>query len=255
MIFLFTLGCIFVVAAPPAAAQSAAPEYHLSPVHRARIQAALGEGVSWLVEHRRDDGAFQSRGRHAVPPLPLTAMALWALSTASDSVAEIRARSDTAAAAAASYLLSFQQGDGGIYDPAAGLVRYTAAISRQALEAWNRKRPDPRVNAALERLNLFVYRHRELESVREEELRPAPGTTTTAIDKLRQRKDLTPNLSEAVELLWRARRKPTGRQHQARRARQIVHRLHQALAKRVRPGQHGAIVVLQRAGHDLRRRG
>ena len=103
---------------------------HLDAALQARLEESLVSAAGWIASHQDTDGAFRSSARGGVPPVPLTAMALWAMTEVGD------AGSATACRAAARFLVSQQQPDGGIYDPARGLVNYTTAIARQGLERW-----------------------------------------------------------------------------------------------------------------------
>ncbi len=188
---------------PPAATEA----FHLDAETRARIQKALDRAADRLVrEQDAATGRFRSPKEGGVPPVPLTAMALWALSEAGDAP-EHRA----AGAKAAAYLLGFRQPDGGIYDPAGGLVRYTASITRRALEAWTARHPDPSLRKVLDGLNLFAYRNLELESLEEERARPSPGVNAKAVERLRGRADLSPEVKKALDFLWNSKEKPAGR--------------------------------------------
>jgi len=175
--------------------------YHLSEDDRAHIQTAIDSAAKWLVKHQQPNGAFQSTKENGAPALALTGMALWALSQ-SEVVPQ-------ACDAAAAHLLSFQQEDGGIYDPTQGFVRYTAAVARQGLQTWAQHRNEPSVQEALEQLNLFVYRHQSLESLADAEKRAAPGQITAEVEQMLQRDDLSPDIRKALEFLMAARRKAT----------------------------------------------
>jgi len=200
------------------------PSYHLPPAERTSVQDALDRAAKWLIAQQRPSGAFGSpaTGGSRVPELPLTAMALWALAGAAEDD-----RHDAVCSAAARALLSKQQADGGIYEPRAGLVRYTAAVASRALRAWRDTllaRGDPeaaarrlkadfgeRHEASLQRLSLFVYRNRDLESYEEARARTPPGETAAAVEKLRAREDLPANVRRAVDFLRRSSRDPTDR--------------------------------------------
>ncbi len=202
-----------LVGQAPAAAggggNSAAKEeaFHLDAETRGRIQKSLDRAAGRLIrEQDAATGRFRSPKQGGVPPVPLTAMALWALSEAGDGPEH-----GAAGARAAEFLLSFRQPDGGVYDPKGGLVRYTASIARRALEAWTARHPDPALRKPLDELNLFAYRNHELESLEEEKARPSPGVNTQAVERLRGRADLSPELKKALDFLWSSKEKPTDR--------------------------------------------
>ncbi len=170
--------------------------YHLEPPRRARIQEAVDKAASWIVLHQSEDGAIRSEKVDGVPALPLTAMALWALS-------ELGERPDLEAScsAAASYLLSFQQSDGGIYAPSGALVYSTSAIARQGLQNWLSRRPDTTLRSAVSRLNLFLEQRRLVQSVEPPKPKPAASRRGKEVEALLRRKDLPQDLGRALEFL------------------------------------------------------
>lgn len=95
-------------------------------------EAAITQGIAWLVAHQADDGSFSQ------PQFPgLSALALWAVAGSTDPAhaAAIQRGGD--------FLLASVQPDGGIYTPipgrrGGGLGTYNTAISLTALAATGR---------------------------------------------------------------------------------------------------------------------
>lgn len=178
---------------------------HLDPQTYRQVESALVEGRTALLKLQKADGSFGGED-YQVPAIPRTALVLWALCESDQSQ---RARVECKAAL--QYLLSFEQSDGGIYDPELGLVRYTAGVVRQALEAYDHRYPDPALTPVIERLNLFVYQNRDPESLEETKRRVPPGEANAKVDEVLRREDVSSDVRNALEFLRKAREKPTDR--------------------------------------------
>jgi squalene-hopene/tetraprenyl-beta-curcumene cyclase len=100
----------------------------LDDAHRQQAQKLIDGGVKWLVAHREDDGAW-SLGQGAAKPA-VTAMVLKALVQHGDYGTDHPAVQE-----GFRRLLSYQQADGGIYDPKQGQENYTTAVAVMALVA------------------------------------------------------------------------------------------------------------------------
>ena len=177
----------------------------------AREQLAIERGLAYLTTRIGDGGALRPAHARGVPALPLSAMGLWAFSRA-DPDGRLAVSRDAVAA----YVIRHRQEDGGVYDPERGLVRFTAAVALEALRSWRgRSRGDsldtprdPSLDSTIDALALFAYRHRELESFRQESMRPASGVTARRVDELLARGDHPRDVARALEFLSATGRSP-----------------------------------------------
>lgn len=186
----------------------AEPAYWLGTASRERVVGAIARGTEWILRHQQEDGSFRAPSERSVPPVALTSMVLWALTEA---IPPGSKEKELELERAARYLLSHQHADGGIYQAERGLSRYTSLVARQALRAWKSRTSTRGIDGALERLDLFVYRNRAVESIVDEERRPSPGVQLARIRRLESGEDLPENVDRALAFLVKARRKPTDR--------------------------------------------
>lgn len=122
------LGVLAVGGAEPAA-QPAAPDAGIPPELAASIRAAIGQGLDWLAEQQREDGAWSNPAFPALTALPLEAF-----------LGASHARKKEITDKAIGYILSMVQDDGGIYRKSiipgrGGLSNYNTALCMTALHA------------------------------------------------------------------------------------------------------------------------
>ncbi len=167
--------------------------YHLDPNERAAIDAAIQRGSSWLLARQGKDGTFLPGSQESPCPLPLTAMALWALAEAAPSEVCM----DQAISAALETLLRHRQPAGGIYDPACGLSVYSSGVASQALRACLGRQETPGARNALVEVEAFLARRSSPESM--VDARAAPLTSLDALAVARTLEDQRVGLSSAQQ--------------------------------------------------------
>lgn len=99
---------------------------------RARVEASMAKGMTWLLSQQNENGSFGKIQNEKVPgESGMTGLALRALAKAPPA---LRKPHEAAMARAAQYLVSLQRADGGVTNPGTGLTTYRTAI---AITAWN----------------------------------------------------------------------------------------------------------------------
>ncbi len=113
--------CLAIVAAPAATAPTVLPD-------KAKVEALIGQGQTWLLAQQQADGAFLPGNQFAVG---ITAMAVEILSRPPAAIGA----DDPRMAKAIAFLKGKTQPDGGVYDPAEGLGNYGTSFTLMAVAA------------------------------------------------------------------------------------------------------------------------